>query len=67
MKILIDLHALQGRSATRGIGRYSENLVKAFKNSDDVDVHFLISAASDFAKTADLFSLMNAFSDFAFA
>lgn len=59
MKILIDLHALQGRSAARGIGRYSENLVKAFKNSDDVDVHFLISASSEFAKAPDLFSLMN--------
>lgn len=59
MKILIDLHAVQGRSSARGIGRYSSNLIQHLKAIDGVDIHFLISDSSNFMNQQELYQLLN--------
>ena len=59
MKILIDLHAVQGRSSARGIGRYSSNLVQHLKAIDGLEIHFLISNSSNFMNQQELYQLLN--------
>jgi len=59
MKVLIDAHALQGRSAERGVGRYSAELISRMCLDKTIEWHFLISDSDAIVPLKDILAFLN--------